>query len=342
MSGFLNKGRILSLILVIAIVVVWIFRNSKDQSFVAVEITGQTMGSINYLIKYQEKNGITYKKEIDSLLVAFNQSLSTYIPDSEISQFNKTTIHKFSSPYFYPVLNRSKEIYEHTKGAFDPTIAPLVNAWGFGPDKSREPDSSKLDSLLQLVNFGSIFFDSVAVCKMKAGMMLDLSAIAKGYAVDVIASFLKSKNIENLMVEIGGEVICYGKNERGETWAIGIDDPTGANGKQPKAILQLENRAIATSGNYRNFYEIDGIRYSHTISPFTGFPVQHNLLSASVFAEDCMTADAYATAFMVLGVEESLKILNNDEKLDAHLIYSVEKGDLQSYTTEGIKPYFIK
>lgn len=340
MPQFLKKSRLFPLLLLIAIIVVWIIRNSNDEPKNLVKISGQTMGTITYNIKYQEENGINYKKEIDSLLQDFNQSLSTYIPDSEISQFNKGNIHKFSSSYFYPVLYRSKQVFRRTHGAFDPTIAPLVNAWGFGPDKSKNPDSSKVDSLLNFVNFNNIFFDSVSVCKMKKGMMLDLSAIAKGYAVDVVADFLKSKGIEDLMVEIGGETICFGNNERGETWTIGIDDPTLSHQGKPIAIVQVENRALATSGNYRNYYEVDGKRFSHTISPYTGFPVQHSLLSASVFAEDCMTADAYATAFMVLGVEESIEILENEERLDAHLIYLNEKGALSSFTSEGIKPYF--
>ncbi|MDQ3392814.1 MAG: FAD:protein FMN transferase [Bacteroidota bacterium] len=342
MPGILDKSRIFPLILVLAIVIVWFFRNNYNQPAKSVVFTGYTMGKIAYQVKYLEENGENYKTEVDSVLKAFNQTFSTYIPDSEISQFNKGTIHKFSSPYFYPLLNRSKEIFQQTNGAFDPTIAPLVNAWGFGPDKAKSPSKEKVDSLMLLVNFDSIFFDSISVCKMQKGMMLDLSAIAKGYAVDIVADFLKSKGINNLLVEIGGEAICFGKNELGNTWAIGIDDPTGAYGEKLQAIVQLDDRAIATSGNYRNYYEIDGKRYSHTISPYTGLPVQHSLLSASVFSENCMTADAYATAFMVLGLEESIKILENDSQLDAHLVFSDENGGLKSYTTEGIKNYFVE
>jgi thiamine biosynthesis lipoprotein len=327
-------------------VAVWVYRQANTESgeLQNIEISGTTMGSIPYHIKYRSEEGKNFKPQIDSLLEAFNQSLSTYITDSEISRFNKGSVLKFESPFFYPVLKASKEVYEKTGGAFDPTIAPLVNAWGFGPDKSRNPDKTKIDSLLNLVNIDSVYFDSVSICKLMPGLMLDLSAIAKGYAVDVIAEFLRSKDIHNLLVEIGGEAICYGTNERGEIWSIGIDDPKGSGSGQQRlrAIVKLKDRAIATSGNYRNFYEVNGQRFSHTLSPFTGYPVQHSLLSASVFAEDCMTADAFATGFMVLGVEESIKIIEEDNSLDAYFIYSDSTGNLLTYVSEGIKEYFVK
>lgn len=346
MNRFLTKRWVFPLVLLLAIVVVWMYRqaNTESDELQNIELTGTTMGTIPYHIKYRSKEGKNYQPQIDSILVAFNQSLSTYIPDSEISRFNKGSVLKFELPFFYPVLKSSKEVYEKTGGAFDPTIAPLVNAWGFGPDKSRSPEQAKIDSLLKLVNFDSIYFDSVSVCKLQPGLMLDLSAIAKGYAVDVVANFLKSKYIENLLVEIGGEAICYGTNERGEVWTIGIDDPTstGIVQQRPKAIVKLDNRAIATSGNYRNFYEVNGQRFSHTLSPFTGYPVQHSLLSASVFAEDCMTADAFATGFMVLGIEESIKIIESDNSLDAFFIYSDPNGNLLTYTSEGIKESFLR
>lgn len=308
---------------------------NQTKNLVPVQLTGQTMGSIAYNVKYLEKDGRNFKEEIDSLLILFNRSLSTYIPDSEISRFNKGTILKFESPFFFPVLMRSKEIHDQTGGAFDPTIAPLVNAWGFGPEGRQQPDSLKIDSLLRTVNFRNVYFDSLSICKLEPGVKLDLSAIAKGYAVDLVADLLVKNGVENLMVEIGGEAVCKGKNFYGDTWAIGIDDPLLSGGSQ--AIVHIDNRAIATSGNYRNFYEKDGIKYSHTISPFTGYPVQHSLLSASVFASDCMTADAFATAFMVLGLEESIKILEHQGNLDAFLIYNDKEGNLQTHTTEGIK-----
>jgi FAD:protein FMN transferase len=324
-------------------VTIFILKQSKTEpGFQFVEITGTTMGTIPYHIKYQNNEQINYKSEIDSILILFNKSLSTYIPDSEISQFNKGVVLKYDLPFFYPVLKRSKEIHEITGGAFDPTIAPLVNAWGFGPDDRRSPGKSEVDSLLKLVNFDSIYFDSSSVCKMKEGMMVDMSAIAKGYAVDVVADFLRSKGIENLLVEIGGEAFCKGNNEKGDIWSIGIDDPTGTVQQRPQAIVKLNNRAIATSGNYRNFYEVDGQRYAHTISPFTGYPVPNSLLSASVFADDCMTADAFATGFMVLGVEESIKILDSNKTLDAFFIYTDQNGNLLTYTSEGIMDYFIR
>ena len=197
-----------------------------------------------------------------------------------------------------------------------------------------------MDSLLQFVNFDSIFFDTISVCKLKKGIKLDFSAIAKGYGVDVVAAFLKDKGIVNMMVEIGGEVVCYGRNQNGNMWKIGIDNPLADEGGEAlQATVNLKNRAIATSGNYRNYYEKNGKKYSHTIDPKTGYPVEHTLLSASVFADNCMTADAYATAFMVMGLDRAKVLLEKDATLDAYLVYSDDGGNVKTYVTEGIKNF---
>ncbi|WP_017730112.1 FAD:protein FMN transferase [Nafulsella turpanensis] len=341
-----KKNIIYSAVLIVAMVAVWAYRRYSappDAEVVKVEgeqveLTGRTMGT-TYSIKYIEEDGQNFQFQIDSLLEVFNLSLSTYIPESEISRFNREALLKFESPFFYPVLKRSKEIFEKTEGAFDPTIGPLVNAWGFGPEEGRVPSKAKVDSLLQLVNYDSIFFDSVAVCKMVKGMKLDFSAIAKGYGVDVVADYLMDRGIENLFVEIGGEVYAHGLSERGVPWVVGVNYPTLDPEQQQSAlaIIPLVNQAIATSGNYRNYYEVDGVRYSHTISPVTGYPVRHSLLSASVFAEDCMTADAYATAFMVLGTEKAIEIDREEEDIEVYLIYNDEKGALQTYASPEVE-----
>lgn len=336
-----KKNLIYSAILVLFFITVWAYRHYSVPKEAGrtrkTEFIGQTMGT-SYSIKYLDESGRNFQTQIDSLLEAFNLSLSTYIPESEISRFNREALVKFESPFFYPVLSRSKEIYKKTDGAFDPTVGPLVNAWGFGPDKNMSPDEATVDSLRQLVNFDSIFFDSISVCKMMKGMKLDFSAIAKGYGVDVVAQYLMDQGINDLFVEIGGEIYCRGLNEQGKRWRVGVNNPSldAAKQEQAQAIVALHNRAIATSGNYRNYYEEDGIRYSHTIDPATGYPVRHSLLSASVFAPDCMTADAYATAFMVMGHEKAIRIDEREKDIEIYLIYSDEAGNLKTYTSPGL------
>jgi len=290
-----------------------------------------------YSIKYQAPSGNNYKDRIDSILVNFNDCLSTYIVNSEISRFNQDSIFYFGLPYFYPVLLKSEEIYNSTGGAFDPTVMPLVNAWGFGPDSGMIPDSSKVDSLKQFVGYDNIQFNEEKVWKSKSGIELDFSAIAKGYGVDIVSEFLSNQGLVNYFVEIGGEVVASGLNDKDLFWRLGIEDPSIDSGQRsPKAIVELENKAMATSGNYRNYYLKDGIKYAHTINPHTGFPVEHSLLSATVFAKDCMTADAYATSFMVMGLEEAKNLLSAVEGLEAFLIFSDEVGDLQTFATKGV------
>ena len=339
-----RKNLLYSLFLILALLGVWTYRQynpAEEKELLVegekVELQGQTMGT-TYSVKYLDAQGRDLQPGIDSLLAVFNLSLSTYIPESEISRFNREALIKFESPFFYPVLRRSKEIYSKTGGAFDPTVGPLVNAWGFGPEGGETPSASRVDSLRQLVNYDSIFFDTVSVCKMMKGMQLDFSAIAKGYGVDLVAQYVMNQGIENVFVEIGGEVYAHGVNDRGNPWAVGINYPTTDIEQQQTAmaIVPIKNAAIATSGNYRNYYEKDGVKYSHTISPTTGYPVTHSLLSASVFAPDCMTADAYATAFMVVGVEEAIAIDKREEEISIYLIYSDEQGQLQTYASPGV------
>ena len=331
------RSRILPLIFVIALFILFfVKKRASDERLVLLE--GRTMGPIGYRIKYLSSSGTSYQAEVDSLLQAFNQSLSTYIPDSEISRFNATDSLAFESPFFYPVLETSQKIFEITGGAFDPTVGPLVNAWGFGPNKQPSADTSKVDSLMKFVGFDKITFTPSYIIKEVPGMYLDFSAIAKGYAVDLVAGFLSANEVENYMVEIGGEVVCKGKNEKGEFWLIGVDNPDlDAISENIAATVYIENRAMATSGNYRNFYEANGKKYAHTIDPVSGRPIQHSLLSASVFANNCMTADALATACMVMGVEKSIELFESQAEWDAILLYSGSGGKIYSHSTSGIK-----
>jgi thiamine biosynthesis lipoprotein len=328
-----HKSRIYPLVLVIVLIIVWQYRNSGQEKLITV--LGTTMGT-TYSVKYLSSNDIDLKLQIDSILEDFNNSLSSYISNSELSQFNKDTVFYFESSYFFPVLGTSREVYDATRGAFDPTVLPLVNAWGFGPDEGSVPDSTTVDSLLNYIGYDKITFDDRAVHKGNTIIALDFSAIAKGYGVDVVGEYLGANGIENFFVEIGGEVVCKGTNN-GNKWKIGIEDPTlGMQQREIKAIVELSDRAMATSGNYRNYYVKDGIKYAHTIDPHTGYPVEHTLLSATVFSSTCMVADAYATSFMVLGVEKTREVLDSHKELDAFLIFSKENGQMETWASPGI------
>lgn len=337
-KAFFHRSRIYPLILILAVFVVWKIRQGKKSDFVS--FSGLTMGSITYNIKYIDKKHRDFKPQVDSLLKDFNNSLNHYQPDSEISQFNTDTIFHFKSSYFYPVLKRSKEVYELTNGAFDPTIGQLINAWGFGPDAWQKMDSSMIDSLKQLVYFENITFNRDMVRKEKAGIKLDFSAIAKGYAVDIIADFIRNQGIEHLFVEIGGELTCNGNNEKGKPWVIGIIDPrSDLINQETFASLNISGMAMATSANNYNYIVKKGIRYVHTIDPATGYPIQNNLLSATVVASDCMTADAFATAFMVMGLEKSIYLLESEDSLQGILIYNDHDG-IKTYVSKELKDNF--
>ncbi|MEQ8905625.1 FAD:protein FMN transferase [Ekhidna sp.] len=333
----MNKKRLLIFGIGLAIAFGFVSYLRKDTPKLH-HVTGQTMGSIWYNVKYVGAEVDGLDQEIAEELVAFNQSLSTYIPSSEISRLNKSGSLTFESDYFFPVLQKSKEIYRNTDGTFDPSIGPLVQAWGFGPDKKIPTlDSLKVDSLKSIIGFDQVIFDEDGV-SVPENFQIDFSAIAKGYAVDVIGELLESKNIARYLVEIGGEVRCRGENDEDKPWSLGIEDPTTTpNEQRLMAIVRLKDLSLATSGNYRNYYEQNGEIYAHIIDPRTGYTAKHNLLSASVFAPDCMTADAYATAFMVLGLDYSREIIKVRD-LDAILIYRSNNG-IESFVSEGIQPF---
>lgn len=332
----MQKRRILIIVLAVGILI--LFRQINPvETLVLQHVTGTTMGTIPYSIKYLAPEENYYKSEIDSILIGFNLSLSTYIPDSEISRFNRNDTIVYQSSFMYPVLKMSQEMYVNSKGAYDPTIGPLVNAWGFGPKKKTMLDSAIVDSLLQIVGFEQVIFDEQGATKPNR-TYLDFSASAKGYALDVVAYFLHAEGVEHYMIEIGGEVRCQGQNQNQAVWKIGIEKPDmNQSIGNPYATVFVNNRSLATSGNYRNYYEENGRIISHTISPFTGYNVSHNLLSASIFAPNCTLADGYATACMVMGLEASIEMIQKLNGIDAFFIYSDENGELKSYATAGIE-----
>ncbi|MEO1050463.1 MAG: FAD:protein FMN transferase [Bacteroidota bacterium] len=349
----IDKSRIYPVVLLLIVFLVWKYRESQkekveeapiiynDKTYELISFSGKTMGPIIYSIKYYQENGVNHQAGVDSVLEVFNLSLNTYNPNSEISRFNRDTTFEFQLPYFHQVLARSKEISSLTGGAFDPTIGPFINAWGFGAQKEINPDSATIDSLKSFVGFSKINFDEQRVWKQSPAVKIDFSAIAKGQGVDVVADYLASKGIKNLFVEIGGEIVARGLNlHTKEPWVAGIIDPTkadpGTGRPELLGLVSLKNKAIATSGNYYNYRIIDSVRYSHTIDPASGFPIEHEILSASVFALDCMTADAFATAFMVTGHEKAIEIVEQNEGVDAYLVFSKPDGSVGTYASPGI------
>lgn len=330
-----TKSRVYLVVLVIAIFVVWKYREGQPKE---VYLRGTTMGTIAYNIKYLDPESRNFKKEIDSLLKDINQALSTYIPDSEISIFNQTGEASFSSPYFFEVLLASSKIYHVSDGAFDPTLGPLIDAWGFGDGSTVNLDSAKVDSLLSFVGFDKLKFDETSVRKLIPELKLNFGAIAKGQAIDVVADWLASIGITSYMIEIGGEVRANGENLEGTLWRIGIEVPDETRLGGLFDAIYLEDQGLAASGNYRNFRVLeDGRKVAHTINPVTGFPKMQTLLSATVLAPSCMLADGYATACMVMGLEKSISMIEADDTLEAYFIYADDDGQLITYISPGLQ-----
>lgn len=301
--------------------------------------TGLIFGTI-YNITYQYDGDL--KAEIETELKRFDGSLSPFNDTATITRINRNE-NIIPDTFFTNVFRRSMEISEETQGAFDITVAPLANAWGFGFKKGTFPDSIMVDSLLDITGYPKVALSADGkISKKDPRIMLSCSAVAKGYAVDVIAQLLEKKGIANFMVDIGGEVVVRGTNPKNSLWRIGINKPIDdslAVNRELQTILQVTNVGIATSGNYRNYYYKNGKKYAHTIDPRTGYPVQHNILSATVITRDCMSADAYATAFMVMGLEEAERFADAHPGLDACFIYTDEKGEFQMFYTKGMHKY---
>ncbi|WP_162174267.1 FAD:protein FMN transferase [Flavobacterium daejeonense] len=303
-----------------------------------IKIEGNAQGT-TYHISYITPDNKNYKRDIDSILKIIDLSMSTWVPNSIISKINDNDKNISVDNYFAEVFKKSIEVSEKTNGYFDITIAPLVNFWGFGATPKKTIDKSKIDSLVQLVNYKMLKLEGNKIIKQNPKIQIDFNAIAQGYSVDILANYLESKGIDNYLVELGGELKTKGK-KRDENWKIGIDTPNEKpTAENPlKATIILDNKALATSGNYRKFYEENGQKFSHIINPKTGYPAKQNLLSATVIANDGITADAYATSFMVMGLEQSKVFLekNKELKLEVYFIYD-ENGSWKTYISEGLK-----
>lgn len=310
--------------------------SARDTAMISID--GEAQGT-TYHIRYFDPQNRNFKHAIDSILTDFDKCLSLYRPDSELSSFNAGARHTFRSQWFYEVLVKSKEIYTETGGAFDPTIMPLSEAYGFGRKKNTNPEQVNVDSLLQWVGFKQIEFNHKEV-KGRPGVRLDFNGIAQGYSVDILGAFLKSRNVDRFMVEIGGEIVCSGTKNGGASWVTGIENPLKTSAFA--ATVRLTDRAMTTAGNYHNHITRSGITYNHIINPRTGgrrsgSMEQTPLLSVTVFAKDAITADGYDTAFFVMGLEATKTFLKNRKDIDVYMLYTNEEGHLMSFATDGIK-----
>ena len=336
-----KKGRYIKLAILSVIVIGLALYVSKQRSVPFQKNTGFVFGTV-YNITYESDKDL--QKEIEAELQKVDNSLSPFNPTSVISKINRNENVEVDD-MFAEVFNLAEKISAETDGAFDITVAPMVNAWGFGFKTGNMPDSRQLDSLRAIVGFHKVALENGRVVKKNRRTMLDCSAIAKGYGCDVVARFLQGKGIKNYMVEIGGEIVTCGVNDQRMPWKIGVTKPTDDSlsvNEELQTVLNVTNKAMATSGNYRNFYYKNGKKYAHTIDPKTGCPVQHNILSATVLADDCATADAYATSFMVLGLDKAKKVLEKHPELMAYFIYSDKNGKNAVWFSPSMKGKYME
>ena len=289
-----------------------------------------------YSITYQCDSNL--HSQIKAELQKVDLSLSMFNKESVISKINSNLAFDTDS-MFVKVFTLAQGISEETDGAFDITVAPLVNAWGFGYTASVAPTPEAIDSLKEVIGYQKVKLVDGTLIKKDPRIQLDCSAIAKGYGSDVVADLLRSRGVKNFMVEIGGEIVTSGNSEKRKPWKIGVTKPSEdslSTNNELQTVLNVTDKAMATSGNYRNFYYKDGKKFAHTIDPTTGKPVLHSLLSATVLADNCATADAYATAFMVMGLEKAKKLLEKHPELMVYLIYADEQGELKVYQSDNM------
>jgi thiamine biosynthesis lipoprotein len=302
-----------------------------------IKIEGYTQGT-TYHISYYDNNHDDLKPEIEAILKGFDLSVSTYNPNSIITKINTNQPNVVVDKYFIACFKKAKEVWKNTNGAFDPTVLPLVNAWGFGPGKKQKIAPEKIDSILRFTGFNLIELKGNRVVKKDPRVALDFNAFAQGYSVDVISDFLKSKGVKSFIVEIGGEIFANDAKPNGVPWKAGIEEPydNKEEANPTRAIIRLQNSAIATSGNNRQYFIENGVKYAHHLDPKTGYPTKNNLLSVSIIANNCISSDAYATGVLVMGLEKAKLFLKNHPELQAYLVYSDAKGQLQVYKTDKI------
>lgn len=309
------------------------------------ECEGRIFGT-TYHIKYAATHDLS--GDIQAALTEVDAALSMFNDTSTLSRFNRGEAFA-ANPLFDDVMEMALNVSKETDGAFDITVAPLVNAWGFGFKNKDDVTPAQVDSLRQHVGYQLLQFDrkhQPALTRRDSMTTIDCGAIAKGYGVQQVAKMLSQKGCTNYLVEIGGEVVVKGLNPKGEKWTLGIskpvEDSSGKVSDDFQENIRLTDCGVATSGNYRNFYYKDGKKYAHTINPATGYPVEHSLLSATVIHKSCAMADAYATSFMVMGLEGAKRFVATHRDVQAYLIYADEKGQLQSWQSAGFEKYIEK
>ncbi|QMU66758.1 MAG: FAD:protein FMN transferase [Flavobacteriaceae bacterium] len=300
-----------------------------------VKLRGSVFGTTYSIIYYSTTN---YEIEIDNLFTKVNTSLSTYMYTSDISRINRGEKNIIADSLFKEVFQKSARIYKETDGYFDPTVGILVNAWGFGPKKPlNNIDTAKISDLMKFVGFNKVRIENDTVVKKYKEIYFDFNSIAKGYGIDIVGRFLESKGIKNYMVEIGGEVRVRGMKPGSQLWKVEIENPNTDGSRNAYTRLELTDKTVASSGNYRK-YRIteDGQKYVHTINPKTGYATESNLLAATVITGlDCADADAYATAFMAMGLEKTTAFLERKPALKVILIYVDDKGTLKAWTSNS-------
>lgn len=345
-----NKGLVITifgLILLIVALSIRFWTNPMVEKSKRVEYIhneGETQGT-TYSITYQQPQGKDLQKKIETRLHQFDLSLSNYVPQSIISRINRNDTTVRTDEDFELMFKVAKDVSEHTNGAFDITVGPLVKAWGFGFGNSDHTKIPNVKDILPIIGFHKVRIENHKLIKNNPRILVDANALAQGQSSDIIGKLLENNGCKNYMIEIGGEVVCKGLNAEGKKWRIGIDKPIddSTNTKNEiQTIVSISNIAITTSGNYRKFYYLKGKKYAHEIDPRTGYPVVHNLLSATVIAPTCIQADAYATAFMVMGVDSSLQICKSIPNMDCYLIYTDKNGKNQVVYTEGFKRYLTQ
>jgi len=312
-----------------------IFAVSCTQQPQFVRFSGNALGTY-YLVSYYHINGKSYQAEIDSILREFLFVASLHEPKSEINAVNNN-MDILLSPMFQDIFNKAVSISEITNGAFDFTVGPLVRAFGFWNTEREEMTDERIAEYLKLVDFRGIQIVDGRIVKRDPNMKIDFNAVAKGYAVDLVGEFLESRGIETFLISIGGDALGRGVRPNGNCWRVGIESPveTFLSAREVETVVQLCNAALVTSGTYRRYFEQDGRRFSHTIDPKTGRPVDHSLLSVTVRDSTAWRADALATAMMVLGVEKSLQLLENLPSVEAFFISAGDDGTLVITQSEG-------
>ena len=315
--------------------------NLSENKIEKIQFSGNAQGTY-YAVTYYDSLGRNFQPQIDSLLNDFDQTASLWVDSSLLRKLNSNETVKLNS-LIKDLFEKSFSVSETTSGYFDITVGKLVNAWGFGFLGNRTVDMLVIDSLKQYVGYDKIQIADSILVKENPNIEIDFNAIAQGYSVDMVVNYLLSQGVENLLVDIGGEVVARGAKPKGKMWVVGIEKPAESKYSTQKIEIKisLNDMAIVTSGSYRKYYESNGIKYSHNIDPFTGKPVEHSLLSVSVLAPNAWEADAMATAFMVMGLDKALEFLEKNDAYDAYFIFD-ENGEYKTYSTDGFEKIIIK